>query len=85
MGIPHPVVEAFMLAMLDPQHDFTLGRGIAAQLVGDQHTRCLLLLLQQFPEKALGGSLITPALNKAVENEAPSWSSPPQPVLFARR
>jgi hypothetical protein len=37
MPVPYflrPVVEAFMLLMLDVGHDLTLGRGVAAQLVG---------------------------------------------------
>ena len=33
------VVEAFVPAVLDPGHQFPLRRGIARQLVGDQHPR----------------------------------------------
>jgi hypothetical protein len=37
MGILRPIVEASTLPMLDAGHDLTLGRGVIAQLVGDQH------------------------------------------------
>src|SRR4051812_30935168 len=70
VGILRPVVEAFVLAMLDAGHDLPLGRGIAAQLVGDQHTRRAALLLQQLAQQAFGGFLVAPALNEDVENEA---------------
>src|SRR5271155_729326 len=36
MGVFGPVIEALVLAMLDPGHDLSLGRGVAFQLVGDQ-------------------------------------------------
>ena len=48
VGIFRPVVEAFVLAVLDTRHDLTLGGTVAAQLVGDQHTRRSSLLLQQW-------------------------------------
>src|SRR5271169_844220 len=35
MGVFGPVIEALVLAMLDPGHDLSLGRGVALQLVGD--------------------------------------------------
>src|SRR5208282_5594373 len=47
VGILRPVIEAFVLAVLDAGHDLSLGRGVAFQLVGDQHTRRSSLLLQQ--------------------------------------
>jgi hypothetical protein len=83
MGILRPVVEAFMLPVLDAGHDLTLGRGVAAQLVGDQHPRCPPLLLQQFAEQALGGFLVTPTLDEDVENEALLVDRAPEPVLLA--
>jgi len=39
------------------RHDLALGRGIAFQLVSDQHTRCAFLLLQQFAQQAAAHEL----------------------------
>src|SRR3954452_11724165 len=39
MRILRPVIEALVLAMLDPRHDLALGGRVAAQLISDQHTR----------------------------------------------
>jgi hypothetical protein len=39
MGVFSPVIEAFVLPVLDPGHDLPLGSGIALQLVGDQGLR----------------------------------------------
>jgi hypothetical protein len=47
MGVFGPVIEALVLAMLDPRHDLALGRGVALQLVGDQHTRGSTLLPEE--------------------------------------
>src|SRR3954465_9843375 len=83
MGILRPVVEAFVLAVLDTRHDLTLGGTVAAQLVGDQHTRRSSLLLQQFAQQALGRLLVAPALDQDIENEALLVNRTPEPVLLA--
>src|SRR5271166_815649 len=83
VGILRPVIEAFVLAVLDARHDLSLGRGVAFQLVGDQHTRRSSLLLQQFAEQALGRLLVAPALDEDVENEALLVNCAPEPVLLA--
>jgi hypothetical protein len=82
MGIIRQVVKAFVLAVLDAEHNFPLGRGIVFQLVGDRHTRRSLLFLQQFWEQALGG-LLAPPLDEDIENEAlllPGIN--PEPTIF---
>jgi hypothetical protein len=83
MGILRPVVEALVLAVLHAGHDLTLGRGIAAELIGDQHTRRSPLLLQELAEQAFGGLLVAPALHQDIENETLVVDSAPEPVLFA--
>jgi hypothetical protein len=83
MGILCPVVKAFVLAMLDAGHNFSPGRGIAFQLVGDQHTTRSSLFLQQFVEQAPGGLPVTPALDEDVENKALLVDRAPEPVLLA--
>jgi hypothetical protein len=83
MRILRPVIEAYALAMLDARHDVPLGSRVAAQLIGDQHTRRLALLLQQLALQALGCLLVTPALNQDIENETLLVDRAPEPVLFA--
>src|SRR4051812_13295101 len=83
MPILCPVVEPFVLAVLDARHDLPLGGGVAAQLVGEQHTRRLSLLLQQFAQQAFGGLLIAPALDEDVENKPLLVDRTPEPVLLA--
>src|SRR5208337_1468804 len=82
-GILRSVVEAFVLPVLHAGHDLPLGRGIAAQLVGDQHTRRSPLLLQELAEQAFGGLLVAPALDEDIENEALLVDRAPEPVLLA--
>src|SRR5208283_2506290 len=77
------LLRPYMLPMLDAGHDLPLGRGIAAQLVGDQHTRRSPLLLQELAEQAFGGLLVAPALDEDIENEALLVDRSPEPVLLA--
>jgi hypothetical protein len=81
--ILRPIVEAFMLAVLDAGHDLALGGTVAAQLVGDQHTRRSSLLLQQLAEQAFGGLLVSQALDEDLENKALLVDRAPEPVLLA--
>src|SRR5271169_567744 len=81
MGIFGPVIEALMLPMLDPGHDLPLGRGVALQLVGDKHTRCAPLLLEELAEQAFGGLLVAPALDQNIENEPILVDGTPEPML----
>ena len=72
-----------MPAVLDPGHQLLLGRGIARQLVGDQHPRRLALPLEQLAQQALGRLLVTSALHQHVEHDAVLIDGAPQPVLLA--
>src|SRR5437762_8852881 len=83
MGVFGPVIEALVLPMLDPGHDLPLGRGVALQLVGDEHTRGSTLLLEELAEQAFGGLLVAPALDENVENEAVLVDGTPEPVLLS--
>src|SRR5260370_122658 len=64
-----PVIQALVLPMLDPGHDLPLGRGVAPQLVGDEHTRGSALLLAELSAQALGSLLVGPALDENIDNE----------------
>ena len=72
-----------MLPMLDARHDLPLCRPVARQLVGDHDARRPALPLQQLAEQALGGALITPALDQHIEYDAVLVDRAPQPVLLA--
>lgn len=83
VGILRPVVEAVVLPVLDPGHDLTPGRSVAAELVGDQHARRSALLLQELAEQAFGGLLVAPALDEDIENKALLVDRAPEPVQAA--
>src|SRR5580704_18158347 len=82
MGVFGPVIEALVLPMLDPWHDLPLGSGVALKLVGDEHTRCSTLLLEELAEQAFGGRLVAPALDENIENEAVLVDGTPEPMLL---
>src|SRR3954470_3651760 len=69
--------------MLDARHDLPLCRTVAGELISDHDARRPALPLQQLAEQALGGALITPALDQHVEYEAVLVDRAPQPVLLA--
>src|ERR1700752_148869 len=83
MRILCPVVEALVLPVLNAGHNLPLGGAIAAQLVGDQHTGCSQVLLEQLAEQALGGLLVATALHEDVENEPLLVDRAPEPMLLA--
>lgn len=53
MRILGPIVQAFVEAMLDVQHDLPPRRAVGAELVGDHALRRETLLLQQPCQQAL--------------------------------
>jgi hypothetical protein len=82
MGVFGLVIEAFVLPVLNPRHDVPLGRGVALQLVGDEHTRGSTLLSEELSEYAFGGLLVASALDENIENEAVLVNGTPQPMLL---
>src|SRR6266436_1486453 len=82
MGVFGAVIEALVLSMLDPGHDLPLGRGVAFQLVGDEHTRGSTLLLEELAEQALGGLLVASAPDENIENEAVLVDGTPEPMFL---
>src|SRR5215203_5005560 len=83
MRILCSVVQSFMLPMLDARHDLPLCRTVATELISDHDTRRPALPLQQLAEQALGGALITPALDQHIEHDAVLIDRTPEPVLLA--
>ena len=82
MGVFSPVIKALVLPVLDPGHNLPLGRGIALQLVGDEHTGGSTLLLEELAEQTFGGLLVASALDENIENEAVLVDGTPQPIFF---
>src|SRR5215212_844344 len=69
--------------MLNARHDLPLCRTVAGQLISNHDARRAALALQQRAEQALGGALITPALDQHIEYDAVLVHCAPQPVLLA--
>jgi hypothetical protein len=76
-----PVVEALVLAVLDPGYHLPLGRPIAREPVGDYDPLHPALPLQQLAQQALGGPLIASALHQHVEYHPGLVHITPEPVL----
>src|SRR4051812_4175478 len=53
MRILGAIVHALMLPMLNARHDHSLRGGRAGQFIGEHHTRCLAMLLEQLAQQAL--------------------------------
>jgi hypothetical protein len=70
-----------MLALLDAGHDLSLGGSVAAQFVGDQHTRRPQLPFQKLTEQAFGGLLV--ASGPEHRERSPPGHRAPEPVLRA--
>lgn len=68
--------------MLDPGQDLPLGRAIAPELIGHDHTGHVLQPLQQLLEEAPGRLRTAPALHQDVEHGAVLIDRPPQIVLL---
>ena len=75
------VVEALVPAVLDTGHQLLLRGAVAAELVGDHHTRRPALPLQQLAQQALGGPLVAPALDQHIQHQPVLIHGTPQPVL----
>jgi hypothetical protein len=76
-----PVVQAFVLAVLDTGHHLPLGGPVARELVGDHDPRRPALPLQQLAQQALRRPLVAPTLDQHVEHHPGLIHSTPEPVL----
>jgi hypothetical protein len=77
-----PVVQTFVLAVLDLGHHLPLGRPITRELVGDHDPWRPALPLQQLPQQALGGPPVAPALDQHVEHHPDLVHGTLKPVLY---
>ena len=83
MGILRPVVQAFVRAMLDAEHDVALCRAIESQLVGDHDAGRVPLTFHKLSHKTFGGLGIAAALHQDVENKTVLINGVPKPVFLA--
>src|SRR5271165_942165 len=83
MRILGPVVEAFVLAMLEGHSHPRAGGGIGTELVGDHHPWRAGLLSDQLAQEFFGGAAVPTGLNQSVKNEAIGVDRAPEPMLLA--
>lgn len=77
-----PVVQSFVLPMLDAQAQFRIRRRVAAQLVREDHPRAAVAL-EQLAHQPFGLRLVGAALHQDLEHRTVLIDSPPQPMLGA--
>src|SRR4051794_19249821 len=82
MRILCPVVQSFMLSMLDTRHDLLLCRTVAGQLISDYSAWRPALSLQQLAQEPFGGPFVSPALHQDIEHDAVLVHRAPHPVLL---
>src|SRR5690348_13891461 len=82
MRVFRPVVESFVLPMLNPWQDFAFGRPITSEFIRDNHSRHVLQLFEQLAEKFLGGLFIATALHKDIEHITLLIDGSPEEVLL---
>ena len=69
-----PIVEVTALPMFDPGQDLPLGRTIAPEFIGDDHTGHVPQPLQQLLEKRLAAFALR-RLCTRMSSTAPCWST----------
>jgi hypothetical protein len=82
MAVFGPIVETFVLTMLDTGQQLLFRCALAPQLIGDQHTRDILTALEQRTEELLGGLLIPPTLHQDIQHVPVLINGAPHIVLL---
>jgi len=59
-----PVVEPFVLPVLYARQNLAFGRAIAPQLIGNDYTRNIVQLFEEFAEKAFGRLFVASTLRR---------------------
>jgi hypothetical protein len=72
-----PIIQAFVLAVLDAHEDLPLGCAIAGKLVGNDHTWNVVTALVQLTEELLGCGFVSSALDEDIEHSAMLVDGPP--------
>lgn len=78
-----PVIETFVLAMLDTRDDLRFCCGIALQLIGDQHPWCVTQALEELAEKAFCCLPVAPTLHQDIEHMTVLIDCTPEIVVLA--
>ena len=83
MRILGPVVQAFVLAMLNLKAHLRPRRAVGFKLVGDHDPRRSARAFQKFRQETRRGAAISPLLDQNFESEAAPIDRPPKPVRLA--
>jgi hypothetical protein len=83
MRVLRTVIEIVVLPVLHTREYHPLGRSVAAQLVGHDHSGNICQSLEQLAEKPLRGVLVAPPLHQDIQHVTVLVHGPPQIVLFA--
>jgi hypothetical protein len=82
MGVFGPIIQIAVLPMFHTRQHFPLRCTIAAELIGDDHSRHIGQLLEEFPAELLGRGLVTTTLDQDIEDIAVLIYRPPQIMLL---
>src|ERR1700684_993844 len=80
MRVLRPVIQIPMLPMSNTGHNDPLRGGVAAQLIGNDHTRFCSRTPQQFAKKPHGSKTVPLRLDKDVKNDSILIHSTPEIV-----
>ena len=83
MGILGPIVEPFMLAMLNSWQDLTFGCSITLQFISNDHPWDILEPFEQLTEKSLGSFFVAAALHQDIQYVALLIHGSPQIVFLS--
>jgi hypothetical protein len=73
MGILCPIVQPFVLAVLDAGQHLLFSSTVARKFIRNQHARDILTPIEELAKELLGGSCVPPALNQDIEHRATPW------------
>jgi hypothetical protein len=79
----HPVIQSFVLPMLDTQLYVLMSSAVGSEFARDYNLRGYGNLLQEFTHQAFGGCLVASTLDQNIKDEAVLVHSWPEPVLLS--
>jgi hypothetical protein len=83
MGVLGPIVEAFVLPMLDAAQDVLFRCCVTRQFIGNDDPWDILTPFEELPKELLGGMLISSALDENIQHIAVLINRPPHLMELA--
>src|SRR5438132_1251356 len=68
MGVLGPIVEPFVLPMLDPWEDLAFGRTIPSEFIGNNHSRHILESFKELAKESLGSLFVASTLHQDIQH-----------------